>query len=239
MKVEDARFLYWCDVKGLLVWSEMAATFEYHDRAVEAFTQEWLTIVRQQYNHPSIITWVPFNESWGIPSILRDRHQQQWTEGIYHLTKSLDPYRPVITNDGWEHTVSDIITLHNYVDTGEALLQRLADKDAVMSGETTCNQWKYAFAEGYGYRGQPIMITEFGGIAYQSNKGWGYGRQVSSDEEFLERFRGLVQTIKDLDYVSGYCYTQLTDVQQEINGHLTEERKPKIPLEKIREINLG
>lgn len=238
MKIEDARFLYWCDVKGLLVWSEMAATFEYHDRAVEAFTQEWLTIVRQQYNHPSIIVWVPFNESWGVPTILRDRRQQQWTEGIYHLTKALDPHRPVITNDGWEHTVSDIITIHNYADTGETLLRYLADKDAVMSGSTTCNQWKYAFAEGYGYRGQPIMITEFGGIAYQSDKGWGYGRQVTSDEEFLERFRGLVQTIKGLDYVVGYCYTQLTDVQQEINGHLTEDRKPKIPLEKIREINL-
>lgn len=239
MKIEDARFLYWCDVKGLLVWSEMAATFEFHDRAVESFTNEWLEIVRQQYNHPSIITWVPFNESWGIANIKHDRRQQKFTESIYHLTKAIDPYRPVIANDGWEHTVSDIVTLHNYAENGEALLGWLADKDAVLGNASTCNQWKYAFAEGYAYRGQPVMVTEFGGIAYRSDAGWGYGRQVSSDEEFVERFRSLIQAIKGLDYVCGYCYTQLADVQQEINGHLTEGREPKIPLDKIREINLG
>lgn len=239
MKIEDARFLYWCDVKGLLVWSEMAATFEFHDRAVESFTNEWLEIVRQQYNHPSIITWVPFNESWGIANIKHDRRQQKFTESIYHLTKAIDPYRPVIANDGWEHTVSDIVTLHNYAENGEALLGWLADKDAVLGSASTCNQWKYAFAEGYAYRGQPVMVTEFGGIAYRSDAGWGYGRQVSSDEEFVERFRSLIQAIKGLDYVCGYCYTQLADVQQEINGHLTEGREPKIPLDKIREINLG
>ncbi|WP_044477957.1 glycoside hydrolase family 2 protein [Paenibacillus antibioticophila] len=239
MKIEDARFLYWCDVKGLLVWSEMAATFEFHDDAVENFTKEWLEIVHQQYNHPSIITWVPFNESWGIPYILHDQRQQKFTESIYHLTKSYDPYRPVITNDGWEHTVSDIITLHDYVETGEKFLERYADnKDAIVNKETTCNKWKYALADGYEYKGQPIMITEFGGIAFQSDKGWGYGQQVKTDEEFLARFDGLVQAIKSVDYICGFCYTQLTDVQQEINGLLAEDRKPKFPLEQIRAINL-
>lgn len=240
MKIEDSRFLYWCDVKGLLVWSEMAATFEFHDRAVEAFTKEWLEIIKQQYNHPSIITWVPFNESWGIGNILRDNRQQKFTEGIYHLTKSYDPHRPVIVNDGWEHTVSDIVTLHDYVSTGEGFLRRYKDnKDAIMSSETTCNQWKYAFAEGYGYRGQPIIISEFGGIAFQSDKGWGYGEQVESEEAFMERFKGITQAIQSVDYICGYCYTQITDVQQEINGLLTEDRKPKVPLEQIRAINLG
>ncbi|MDO3408932.1 glycoside hydrolase family 2 TIM barrel-domain containing protein [Saccharibacillus sp. CPCC 101409] len=239
MKIEDARFLYWCDVKGLLVWSEMAAAYEYHDQAVEQFTQEWLEIVRQQYNHPSIITWVPFNESWGIHYIRHDRRQQQFTESIYHLTKSIDPYRPVITNDGWEHTVSDIITLHDYVETGEGFLKRYeGNKEGIMNKEIACNHWKYAFAEGYGYRGQPIMITEFGGIAFQSDKGWGYGHQVLTDEEFLTRFDGLTQAIKSVDYICGYCYTQLADVQQEINGLLTEDRRPKFPLERIKAINL-
>jgi beta-galactosidase/beta-glucuronidase len=239
MKIEDARFLYWCDVKGLLVWSEMAATFEFHDRAVERFTNEWLEIVQQQYNHPSIITWVPFNESWGVPNILHDQRQQKFTEGIYHLTKAIDPYRPVITNDGWEHTVSDILTLHDYVEMGDGLLSRYADnKAAIVNKDITCNQWKYAFAEGYAYRGQPIIISEFGGIAFQSDKGWGYGHQVASEEEFLNRFASLTQAIKSVDYICGYCYTQLTDVQQEINGLLTEAREPKIPLDKIKEINL-
>ncbi|MFC4597501.1 glycoside hydrolase family 2 protein [Cohnella hongkongensis] len=239
MKIEDERFLYWCDVKGLLVWSEMAATFEFNDRAIEAFSKEWLEIVLQQYNHPSIVTWVPFNESWGIQNVLRDKRQQKFTEGIYHLTKSIDPHRPVITNDGWEHTVSDILTLHNYVETGEGFERQYKSKEAIVSNETGCNQWKFAFAEGYEYRGQPIMITEYGGIAYQSDKGWGYGRQVASGEEFLKRFEGLTRSIKSKEYICGYCYTQLTDVQQEINGLLTEDRKPKIPLEKIREINLA
>lgn len=240
MKIEDARFLYWCDVKGLLVWSEMGATFEFHDDAVDNFTREWLEIIHQQYNHPSIITWVPFNESWGIPYIRHDQRQQKFTESIYHLTKSYDPYRPVITNDGWEHTVSDIITLHDYVETGEHFLKRYAgNKEAIVSKETTCNHWKYALADGYEYKGQPIMITEFGGIAFQSDQGWGYGQQMENDEEFLRRFDGLVQAIKSVDYICGFCYTQLTDVQQEINGLLTEERKPKFPLEQIRAINLA
>lgn len=239
MKIEDARFLYWCDVKGLLVWSEMAATFEFHDQAVEAFTKEWLEIVRQQYNHPSIITWVPFNESWGISSILRDPRQQKFTEGIYHLTKAIDPYRPVITNDGWEHTVSDILTLHDYVENGDGFMKRYSNLEAVLTCETTCNQWKFAFAEGYEYRGQPIMITEYGGIAFRSDKGWGYGRQVSTEEEFLSRFEGLTMAIKSVDSIVGYCYTQLTDVQQEINGILNEDRTPKFPLEKIKQINMA
>ncbi|MEC0240251.1 glycoside hydrolase family 2 TIM barrel-domain containing protein [Paenibacillus dokdonensis] len=239
MKIEDARFLYWCDVKGLLVWSEMVATFEFHDRAVDAFTKEWLEIVQQQYNHPSIITWVPFNESWGIASILHDQRQQKFTEGIYHLTKSIDPYRPVITNDGWEHTVSDILTLHDYVETGDGFLKRYSNIEAIVNKDTTCNHWKYAFADGYEYRGQPIMVTEFGGIAYQSDKGWGYGHQVTSDEDFLNRFEGLTRAIKSVENICGYCYTQVTDVQQEINGLLTEDRKPKIPLDKIKAINLA
>ena len=112
-KIEDEKFLYWADVKGLLVWSEMAAAYEFNDDAVTVFTREWMEIVRQHYNHPSIIIWNPFNESWGIPGISTETAQQAFTEAVYHLTKSYDQYRPVICNDGWEHTVSDIITLHD------------------------------------------------------------------------------------------------------------------------------
>ncbi|GGA34903.1 glycoside hydrolase family 2 protein [Paenibacillus physcomitrellae] len=239
MKIEDARFLYWCDVKGMLVWSEMAATYEFNDEAVERFTREWLEIVPQQYNHPCIITWVPFNESWGVPQIGHEVKQQQFTEAIYHLTKAIDPYRPVVTNDGWEHTVSDILTLHDYVERGEDFLAMYKDKDVVVNNGVAFNQWKHAFAEGYGYKGQPIIISEFGGIAFQTDSGWGYGNQVSSEEAFLERFASIVGAIKATPYISGFCYTQITDVQQEVNGLLTEDRKPKVPLEKIREINLG
>jgi len=239
MKIEDARFLYWCDVKGLLVWSEMAATYEFNDEAVESFTREWMEIVRQQYNHPSIVTWVPFNESWGIPQVLTQVKQQQFTESIYHLTKSMDPNRPVIVNDGWEHTVSDIITLHDYEEAGSLLLSRYADKDALLDGSIAFNKSKYAMAEGYAYRGQPIIVSEFGGIAFTTDKGWGYGNQVGTNEEFIERFRNITQAIKDTDYICGYCYTQVTDVQQEVNGLLTEGREPKVALEIIKAINLA
>ncbi|MBB6635761.1 glycoside hydrolase family 2 protein [Cohnella thailandensis] len=238
-KIEDPRFLYWCDVKGLLVWSEMAAAYEFNDRAVDRFTREWLDIVRQQYNHPSIVTWVPFNESWGIANVFADRRQQQFTESIYHLTKAIDPNRPVIVNDGWEHTVSDILTLHDYEESGERFLKRYADKDAITSNEIPHSNFKYAMAQGYAYRGQPIIISEFGGIAFKSEEGWGYGNQVDSEEAFLDRFARITQAIKDTDYICGYCYTQVTDVQQEVNGLLGEDRQPKVPLDRIRAINMA
>ncbi|WP_234447044.1 glycoside hydrolase family 2 protein [Virgibacillus salexigens] len=236
-KVEDARFLYWCDRKGLLVWSEMAATYEYSDKAVANFTKEWQEVVTQYYNHPSIITWVPFNESWGVPKIFKDAKQQSFTEAIYYVTKSIDSNRPVIVNDGWEHTISDIIALHDYEELGENFYHRYQDKAAILENKKPHNHHKYAFAEGYHYQGQPIMITEYGGIAFQDKRGWGYGNQVTTEAEFLERFRNITNAIKDLPYISGYCYTQTTDVQQEINGLLKENREPKIALEKIKEIN--
>lgn len=238
-KIEDPRFLYWCDRKGLLVWSEMAATYEYSDEAVRCFTQEWADIVRQHYNHPCIVTWVPFNESWGIPQVYTDRKQQAFTEAIYHLTKSLDATRPVVVNDGWEHTVSDILTLHDYEEFGEKFASRYRDKEPIVRNEHSFSKHRLAFAGGYEYKGQPIIISEYGGIAFKDGKGWGYGSKVQSEEDFLRRYREITQAIKDVPYVCGYCYTQTTDVQQEINGLLTEDRQPKIDLKKIRDINLA
>ncbi|MBO0995164.1 glycoside hydrolase family 2 protein [Bacillus sp. SD088] len=235
MKVEDQRYLYWADKKGLLVWSEMAATFEFSDEAVQNFTEEWTEVVQQQYNHPSIITWTPFNESWGIKNIYTDCQQQQFTEAIYHLTKSIDRMRPVIVNDGWEHTISDIITLHDYEEYGKRFFDRYADKDKILK-EIAFNEGKYAFAKGYEYKGQPIIISEYGGIAFTDEEGWGYGNQVKNEEEFFERFEAITQAIKDTPYVSGYCYTQITDVQQEVNGLLTETREPKVDMKRIKEI---
>jgi len=238
-KLEDSRYMYWCDRKGVLLWSEMASTYQFNEQAVVAFTKQWLEIVEQHYNHPSIVTWVPFNESWGISNILTDRKQQQFTEGIYHLTKSIDQSRLVIVNDGWEHTVSDIITLHDYEETGEAFRQRYEDKDAVVNNKISFNGHKFAFAQGYQYKGQPILISEYGGIAFTNEKGWGYGNQVSSMESFIERYNSITQAIKETPYIAGYCYTQITDVQQEVNGLLQENREPKLDLEIVKKINLG
>jgi beta-galactosidase/beta-glucuronidase len=236
-KIEDPRYLYWCDKKGLLVWSEVAAAYEFSDESISNFTKEWIDIVRQNYNHPSIITWTPFNESWGIKNIFIDQKQQTFTESIYYLTKSMDHMRPVIVNDGWEHTISDIISLHDYEELGEIFFDRYKDKDKIVNNDIPHNNDRYAFAKGYKYQGQPIMLTEYGGIAFNKGEGWGYGNQVETEDEFFARYHSITQAIKDCDYISGYCYTQITDVQQEINGLLTEDRKPKVDLEKVRKIN--
>lgn len=242
-KIEDERFLYWCDVLGLLVWSEFPATYVYNDTAVENMTREWMEIVRQNYNHPCIITWTPFNESWGVDQVATDAQQQKFTEAIYHLTKAFDPMRPVIVNDGWEHTVSDIITLHDYEASGEVFYRHYqGNKDAILKNELPhmTNGAKSAFAQGYGYRGQPVIISEFGGIAIQNDgSGWGYGDKVTDSEAFLKRFSGITEAIKKLDWCCGYCYTQVTDVQQEVNGLMDMDRNYKVDPEAIRKINLG
>ncbi|MGG1575023.1 glycoside hydrolase family 2 protein [Fictibacillus sp. NRS-1165] len=237
MKVEDQRFLYWADKKGLLVLSEMAAAYQFSDEAIQNFTEEWMTVVQQHYNHPSIITWTPFNESWGVKNIYTNEQQQKFTEGIYHLTKSMDPMRPVIVNDGWEHTVSDIITLHDYVEYGDEFLSRYKEKEKIVDNEIAFNNFKHAMAQGYEYKGQPIIISEYGGIAFNSEEGWGYGNQVKDEQEFLDRYASITKAIMSLDYICGFCYTQITDVQQEVNGLLTESRKPKVKLSKIKQIN--
>jgi beta-galactosidase/beta-glucuronidase len=237
MKVEDQRYLYWADKKGLLVWSEMAATYEFSDGAVQNFTEEWIEVVKQHYNHPCIITWTPFNESWGVKNIYTNHKQQKFTEGIYHLTKAMDSMRPVIVNDGWEHTVSDIISLHDYVEYGDEFLNRYIDKEKVVNNDIAFNKFKHAMAQGYQYKGQPIIISEYGGIAFNSDKGWGYGNQVKSEGDFLHRYESITQAIKNTSYISGFCYTQLSDVQQEVNGLLKEDREPKVDVNKIRAIN--
>lgn len=238
-KTEDERFYYWCDVKGMLVWCEAPSTYEYSDYAVAEFTDEWLAIVKQHYNHPSIVTWTPFNESWGVSMIQSSKEQQYFTEGIYCLTKSFDPNRPVIVNDGWEHTISDIITLHDYEPSGEVLKANYMQKkeDFLDSKCSFCGK-RMAFADGFKYRGQPIMISEFGGIAFNNDdSGWGYGDKVNSTETFIKRFDSITSAIGELPYVCGYCYTQVTDVQQEINGLMDIERNYKVDPKVIKEIN--
>ena len=238
-KIEDEKFLYWADVKGLLVWSEMAAAYEFNDAAVTMFTREWMEIVRQNYNHPSIITWTPFNESWGVPQIKTDKTQQAFTEAIYYLTKSYDRYRPVICNDGWEHTISDIITLHDYVEKGDEFLERYGNYlQEILDNEIYNNLHRSAFADGYSYRGQPIILSEFGGIAFTNRgEGWGYGNKVASIDDYISRFDAITTAIKQIDSVCGYCYTQVTDVQQEVNGIMDMDRNFKADPEILREIN--
>lgn len=239
-KTEDERFLYWCDVKGMLVWSEMPSTYWFSDKAVTQFAQEWMEIVKQNYNHTCIITWTPLNESWGMNCVETKRMEQSFTEAIYHLTKAVDKMRPVIVNDGWEHTISDIITLHDYEENGETLKARYTEcKDDIMTNEVYHCGHHCAFANGYEYKGQPIIISEYGGIAFSGGAegAWGYGNTVTTDEAFIDRFDRITTAVKEIPYVCGFCYTQVSDVQQEINGLMDSDRNFKIDPKIIKEIN--
>lgn len=237
-KVEDERFLYWCDVKGVLVWSEMANCYNFDDNSLQNFTNEWIRVVKQNYNHPSIITWVPINESWGIPEVSICEKEQNFATTLYYLTKAMDNTRPVISNDGWEHTISDIITIHDYKQDDELLYQKYTDKDMkVLNNLEEYNGKHRLFANKYKYEGQPVIMSEYGGIAINSDAGWGYGKQVKDEIELVERFTKLTKVIKNIPYISGYCYTQLTDVQQEINGLMDAERNYKIEPSIISDIN--
>ena len=241
-KVEDERFLYWCDVKGVLVWSEMAANYTFTPAGCRAFTEEWMAVVEQMRNHPSIVCWTPFNESWGVPNIYRETAQQDFTVAIVNLTRALDPTRPVISNDGWEHTDSDLITLHDYESSGEVLRQRYGDGGLarMLANEEPFNRSKMAFADGYSYQGQPIIMSEYGGIALaRDEEGWGYGEKVSDDEAFLARYAAITRAVCELEGCVGFCYTQLTDVQQEVNGLMTMAREYKIAPERIAPLTRG
>jgi beta-galactosidase/beta-glucuronidase len=235
-KIEDPLYLYWCDKLGLLLWGEMANSYSYSEKYVERITQEWQEAIHRDYNHPCVIVWVPLNESWGVPNILVDEKQQHHAMALYHMTKSLDSGRLIISNDGWEHVKSDLYTVHDYEWRREVLTKRYS----TIEGATDAPQKKEMHVGGYSYDGEPLLVTEFGGIAFHKSdwEGWGYSG-ADNEEDFERRLRDVFAALHESPLVQGYCYTQITDVEQEINGLLTYDRKPKLPLETIRSIVLG
>ena len=231
-KVEDPRWLYWADTLGFLVWGEMANAYQYSPDYIRRITSEWQEAVRRDYNHPCVVVWVPMNESWGARELATDPRQVEHLLAMYHLTRSLDGSRPVVSNDGWEHALTDICAIHDYRNAA-VLGQRYQTPESSLAEP----ERRPVYAPGYGYRGEPILITEFGGIAFATADpgSWGY-RTVSDAEELLERYGALVSALLQSEIVQGFCYTQLTDVEQEINGLLTYDRRPKADLSRIREI---
>ena len=237
-KIEDERFLLLCDYLGYLLWEEIPSFYEMSKEARENYKHELPFILKDFYNHPSIITWTLFNESWGVEDILDNKNTQAFVDEMYHFVKQYDPYRFVVTNDGWEHTLSDIITYHHYCQDGDKLYSFYEDKEASVK-EIWKDHWKGAFAHGYEYKGQPIIFSEFGGTAFVKNihdDNWGYGQAVKDDEEYINRLDSLFGALQKLPYLSGYCYTQVSDVQQEVNGLLDHEHKPKINPELLKKI---
>jgi beta-galactosidase/beta-glucuronidase len=236
-KVEEPRYLYWADHLGLLVWGEMANSYEYSEKALERITKEWQEAIERDYNHPSIVAWVPINESWGVPNLKADSRQIDHLLALYYLVRSIDPSRLVISNDGWEHAKTDLLTIHDYEGSGHVLRERYGTLDAILASKPANRDF---YVKGFAHSGEPILLTEFGGIAFQKDtqKGWGY-TTAGDDEEFIRRYRDVVDAVLASPLVQGFCYTQLTDVEQEINGLLTYRREAKVDLAIIQKINLG
>lgn len=244
-KIEDPRFLYWADRLGLLVWVEMPSTYEFSSRASGRIIAEWSEVVRRDSSHPSVVAWVPFNESWGVQHLATDARQRDLVRALYHLTKSLDDSRLVISNDGWEHTSSDLLTIHDYENDAARLLASYGSLEAIRrSIELIAPSGRRMLVgtaeESAVTAAKPVILSEFGGVSIEppGTEAWGY-RIVESHDHLEEHLTGLFAAVRECEGLAGWCYTQLTDTAQETNGLTDENRVPKFPAERIRAIVEG
>jgi hypothetical protein len=180
------------------------------------------------------VAWVPFNESWGVPDLPDSPAQRHYVQALYHLTKSLDPTRPVVGNDGWESVATDIIGIHDYDDDPERFARRYGsqgDVSRLIQRERPAGRLLTLQEE---HADQPIMLTEFGGIAFSGDEEetWGYTRATTADE-FAEQYDRLLTAVRALPVFAGFCYTQFADTYQEVNGLLYADRSPKVSLDAI------
>lgn len=222
-KVFEERFLYYCDVHGYMVWGE------YPDWGIDTgighvgpMTLEWTEVVQRDFNHPSIIGWCPHNEC-------RDMRYKHTVKHFYELTKALDSTRPCIDTSGYVHVKTDIFDEHLYDQRPDVLAKRYSEMkpfDNIVDLVDKNRKWE----------GEPFFVSEFGGIKWSDSddrKAWGYGNAPQTLEEFYERFKGLCDAILDSPYIMGFCYTQLTDVEQEQNGLYKYDRSLKFDMERI------
>lgn len=239
-KIECDLFYYYCDIMGYYLWQELPSFYEYRKMNLAEVASDWMEILYQHHNHPCIMTDVVINESWGTMAIKDRKEQQHFVTGLYHITKSIERNRFVVSNDGWEHTVSDLFTIHNYCSSYDELMLEFAidpanlDKDhrIVHTGP------KSPCADGFKNAEKPIILSEFAGIAFSkdADKGWGYGNLVKDEDAFFERFNKQIEAIFDSGMFAGYCITQLSDVEQEVNGFVDVDRNYKVSKERLAEI---
>ncbi len=229
-RVFEPRFLYWADRLGYLCWGEYASygLDNAHPSALERVQEEWLAILSRDFNHPCLIGWCPFNETYlgQNPELLRN---------IYRVTKAIDPTRPVIDTSGYIHVETDIYDSHAYEGDPTkfaALFEPFKTSDKV---------WQNYPDHDAPYQGQPYFVSEYGGIWWNpgqnDEQAWGYGDRPRTQEEFFTRYRGLTETLLFHPKIAGFCYTQLCDVEQEVNGLLDHDHKPKFDPVLLKEIN--
>ncbi len=227
-KVFEERFLYHADRLGYMVWGEYPnwGLDTSRPESVYSILPEWLEELERDFNHPSIVGWCPFNETWDC-----DGHPQydDVLRTVYLATKAADSTRPCIDTSGNYHVMTDIFDLHEYEQDVETFRKYFAGFPEDFHDRLKDRQT---------YRkGQPMFLSEYGGIRWSEDReGWGYGQGPASEEEFLTRLKGLTDVLLDNPFIFGYCYTQLTDVEQEQNGLYTYHREAKFPAEVIRAI---
>lgn len=230
-KVFEPRFLYHCDKKGYIVWGEHAnwGLDITEPFSIYPFLKEWLEVVERDFNHPSIIGWCPFNETWDIEG---RKQYDELLRVVYRTTKALDTTRPCIDTSGNFHVETDIFDVHDYEQDVEIFK---TNYDRLMSEGILVDR----FSERQTYRGEPCFMSEFGGIrsSFEEGENWGYGQAPKDREAFMERYRGLVTAMLDNSQMFGFCYTQLYDVESETNGLYSYERQPKFDLKEINRIN--
>ena len=233
---------YYMDLYGLYVWQECPSAHGYSYYANLQYRKQYPRIIQDHISHPCIIGYVIFNESWGINEISESMEIQDMTVEMYNSIKRQVGDRIVISNDGWEHTISDIITFHNYAETYDALVKELQENLLAMyNGENTecILNWKRFFAGNYRYKEQPVMHSEFAGICMNVDKqeGWGYGKSVEDSNGFLNKYADQLLFILEHEEIRGLCMTQLSDVFQEKNGIVTMDRRIKVDPLRLKELH--
>jgi GH43 family beta-xylosidase len=225
-KVFEPRFLYWADKLGYIVWGEFPNWgFNFEPANYANVINEWTEILQRDRNHPSIVGWCPFNETPGEAGELQNL--------IFHETKAIDPTRPVLETSGWAHTVRapEIRDEHDYNQDPANFKKRWQD---FFAGNTAVPlPSRYGSGAAGRDLGVPFMVSEFGGIGWATEGGWGYGAGPKSLEEFYIRYEGLVSALLDNADMFGFCYTQLTDVEQEHNGLYYYDRRPKFDMKRL------
>lgn len=229
-KVFEPRYLYWADKLGYLVWGEFPNWgYNYEPANYANVIHEWTEILQRDRNHPAIIGWCPFNESPASAGEIQ--------RIVARETKAIDPTRPVLETSGWSHTISnpEVLDDHDYNQNPATFKRRWME---FFTGSSS-SLMPARYAGGASPRkdqGVPFWVSEFGGIGWAAEGGWGYGTGPKTIEEFYTRYKGLVDALLDNPDMFGFCYTQLTDVEQERNGLYFYDRKPKFDLKRLHAI---